>query len=55
MVVNVDFHHRNRSFATKNGRLMVSEDAFESSLLACSVAVVGMKIASVVVERERKM
>ena len=55
MVVDVDVHHRNRSFATNNGRMMVSEGAFESSLLACSVAVVGMKIFFVVVERERKM
>jgi hypothetical protein len=54
MVVDGDFHHRNRSFATKNGRLMVSEDLFESSFFACSVAIVGMKIASVVVERDRK-
>jgi hypothetical protein len=54
MVVNVDCHRRNRSFVTKNGRLMVSEDVFESSLVACSVTVVGMKIPSVVVERERK-
>jgi hypothetical protein len=43
------------AFATNNGRLMVCEDAFESSLLACSDAVVGMKIASVSMERERKM
>jgi hypothetical protein len=55
MVVNADFHHRNRSFATKKGRLMVSEDAFKSFLLACSVAVVGLEIAFVVVERGRKM
>jgi hypothetical protein len=46
---------QNRSFATNNGRLRVSEDAFESAFLACSVAVVGMKIAFVVMERERKM
>ncbi len=49
MAVDVDFHHRNRSFATNNGRMMVSE-----GVLFSFVAVVGMKIASVVVERERK-
>mgnify|MGYP000259119444 CR=1 FL=1 len=54
MVVNVNCHHRNRSFATNNGRLRVGKDAFESSLFAWSVAVVGMKIACVIGEGERK-